>query len=173
MDLIKIFPLLPTLTSQMFLPILICSGTCNCWLFSVVSGMCIYNKLYIISEWRVNYWWVWALRKSDTCILFYFPLEINSAMCLWKIWGGNNCGFATRLDAVLLCRIGFFFCCSCHAEEHFLMWPRYQADIHISRCFCCCQVILIHLNFCLCDGCTSRLWAICIIWLESHLESGW
>lgn len=107
--------------------------------------MCIYNKLYIISEWRVNCSWVCALRKSDVCILLYFPSEINSAVCLWKIWDGNNCNFATCLDAVLLCRIGLFFCCSCHAEEHFLMWARYQADVQTSRYFCCCEVILFHL----------------------------
>lgn len=142
MDLIKIFPLPPTPTSQMFLPILISSGTCNCWLFSVGLGhLYIYIK-YVLYYFRgcVNYWWVSILRQSNLHVSFFFG-EISSAMRFWKMQDDNNCNFAARLDPVLCRSCLPFSATPAMLRSLFLCSPGCPADVQTSGDFLCCQII--------------------------------
>lgn len=140
MDLIKIFPLPPTPTSQMFLPILISSGTWNCWLFSVgFWDVNIYIKYVFISESSVNYWWISISRKNCVCISFLISLE-SVLMCFWKIRTGNNCNFATDLDPDLFrsCLFSAVPAMLRRISSHRLEFP---ADVQTSGDFLCCQIL--------------------------------
>lgn len=107
MDLIKIFPLPPTPTSQMFLPILISSGTWHCWLFYVEFwDVNIYIKYVFISKSSVGEYLFQEKTEFHLYLIFIFFRESSSAML--KTWSANNCNFATELGSDLLFRSWLF-----------------------------------------------------------------